>query len=305
MNILITGTDGFVGSHLKEYFTARGHSVYGTVFMRDPEQNEYTIDLTRPETLKAIPDLTFDVVIHTAAIVDQTLPKKLIMNVNAEGTKHVLNHLQGKCRHFIQISSISVYGMKTMGENRCEKTGRCRGPFAIPYMRAKAKAEGYIEESGIPYTILRLPAILGKNDTALSQTIIPRLLDGSFYFCGKKEKKVSIIYVRNLCPIIEAVIQKGPLLDYFNCVCHHMTWRELITEYAGYLKIPVPKKRKSSLVMFTKFHDKMEMLIITFSLFGAHYPNEKLFSRIEVQLPYTWQEGIKEAVEGYLESREN
>ena len=85
--LLITGTDGFVGGYLRDYFQNEGYDVYGTVFnMRAPEEKECIVDFCKDEDFSKIPEEDFEIIINVAGIVDQTVPKKLMMEVNAEGT---------------------------------------------------------------------------------------------------------------------------------------------------------------------------------------------------------------------------
>ncbi len=307
MEILITGTDGFIGQVLKEYLQAQGYNVFGTVFMREAQENEVHFDIRSDKGFAKLPTKSFDVVIHTIGIVDQTAPKKQMFLVNAEGTRMMLEWAkETSCKHFIQMSSISVYGPMTNGQNRTEEnTKRYDGVFAVPYQRAKAKAERYIEQSGLNYTILRLPAVLGEDDSYLSPAIVPRLRNGTFYFCGTKERLFSVLYVKNLPLIIEKIIEAGPLNDAFNCADHHMTWREFIGEYAKILKVDPGDRRKSILTVLTRFHDKKWALIMTFSRFGGHYPSEKLTDRLggdaaKFFAKYSWQEGVRAATEAIL-----
>ena len=302
MNIMITGTDGFVGDILMKYFEEKGHSVFGTVFVRDAKENEVRFDIRDEKEFKKLPKGKFDVVIHTVGVVSQAAPKKLMFQVNAEGTKRMLAWAkENGGGHFIQISSVSVYGLKTNGQNRSEaKTKRYDGMFAIPYMRSKAKAERYIEESGLGYTILRLPAILGKNDTVVSPAIVPRLQNGSFYFCGKADKLFSTLYVKNLPPIIEKVIEAGPLNDAFNCVDYHVPWREFVGEYAKVLNVEPGNKTASILSVLPRLNDKLWALIMTYSRFGGHYPYEKLKNRLgDYPIAYPLEEGIREAIQPF------
>ncbi len=300
-NILITGSDGFIGGELFRYFTEKGHDVFGTVFRREPEANEARIDIREAGELEKIPDREYDCIINTVGTLEHDIPVKKIFEINAGCTKNILEWAgNGRCRHFIQTSSIGVYGYRTMGENRTESgTKRYHGRFAIPYMRSKALAERYIEESGVPCTILRLPAVLGKNDTFLSPTIISFMMRKDFQLYGRKDRKVSILYVKNLGPIIEELIAAGPRNDHFNCADFHMTWNEFTGEYARLLNSEIPVKRRSGLHLLFTANKRDLQLIITYSLFGSHFPTEKLASVISLKPSFPWKEGVREAVEFY------
>ncbi|MFW9771093.1 MAG: NAD-dependent epimerase/dehydratase family protein, partial [Candidatus Thorarchaeota archaeon] len=168
------------------------------------------------------------------------------------------------------------------------------------YMKSKAKAERYVERSGLNYTILRLPPVLGKADTYLSPSIIPNLLDGTFYYCGNQDHKYSTLYIKNLGPILKKIIENPPSCDIFNCTDFQITWRELIKEYANILNINILEQNKPLLSIIRNFHDKQYLLMILFSRFGCHYPNEKLKNKYNINPIYSWKEGVKEAVDNYL-----
>ncbi len=302
MKILITGTDGFVGTELKAYFQEKGYDVFGTVFMRDAEENEVRFDIQHAEEFTKLPQTRYDVVIHTVGVVDQNASGKVMLQVNAEGTKKMLNWAKANsCGHFIHISSISAYGFKANGVNRSEEnTKRYDGLISIPYMRSKALAEKYIEQNNIPYTMLRLPTIYGKNDSFFSQTIIPRLKNGKFYFSGNEDKLISTMYIKNLPPIIEKIIKAGPLNDAFNCIDHHIYWSEFVGEFAKLLNVDPGNKKKSVLSILFRLNDKQWGLMICFSYFGSHFPGKKLKQRLDgYPVLYSWQEGVKDAVASY------
>jgi nucleoside-diphosphate-sugar epimerase len=303
ISILITGTDGFIGESLKDYLINEGFNIFGTVYMREPEENEIKIDFSKEAEFKKLPDRDFEIIIHTVGIVDQTLPKKLMFEVNAEGTRRILDWAKSHgCKHFIQMSSTSVYGMKVIGENRREdNTKRYHGRFAIPYGRSKAKAEKYIEKSGIAYTILRMPPVIGKNDSFVSEVIIPRLLNGNFYFSGKKDKKFSFLYIKNLNSIISKLIETGPQNDVFNASDYSLFWRDFIEEFAENLNVKVKDQRKSFLSGLIHWKDKQYLFMIGYSYYGGHFPNDKLKKAIDWEPEYSWKVGVKEAIDGYFE----
>jgi nucleoside-diphosphate-sugar epimerase len=304
--ILITGTDGFVGSYLRNYFIQEGWDVYGTVYnMREPMDKECIVNFCNDKDFIKIPDKDFEIIINVAGVVDQTLSKKIMMEINAEGTRRMSEWAKKhNCKHFIQISSVSAYGFRSLGENRTEiKTKRNKGFFGIKYGKSKAKAERYIERSGLQgYTILRFPAILGEGDSYISPIIISRLLKGEFYFSGKKNRLYSTFYIKNLGSLIFKVIEAGPLNRGLNCTDFEMTWKEYIAEYAQRLGLKLINQKKSIFTALSHWDDKKYLLMIGYSHFGAHYPNDKLKLLIDWEPLYSWQEGVKEAILGYVKT---
>jgi nucleoside-diphosphate-sugar epimerase len=169
-------------------------------------------------------------------------------------------------------------------------------------MQSKANAERYVEKSGMGYTILRLPPVIGPNDTFLTPAIIPRILNGKLYSGGKKDPLFSTLYVRNLGPIVAAIIQKGPTNTSYNSSDYLIKWGDFVSEYGRALGISVPFQRKSPLKTFILRKDMQELLIMGYSTFGAGYPNNKLVQAIGLENVnrFKWQDGVHEAVDTFF-----
>jgi UDP-glucose 4-epimerase len=302
MRILLTGSDGFIGASLRRDLSHAGYQVVGTCYYRAPDANEVFLDLTDPNSLDKLPLAPFDAVVHAAGIVDQRVSRKLMFAVNAEGTKWLAFWAKANgTPHFIYLSSISVYGWKTMGQNRTEdRTRRSRGIPVVPYMGSKVRAERFIEASGLDYTILRLPAVLGKQDSYLSPTIITALQEGTFFTCGTGQSKISLMCAANLGATVNQVIHAGSANRAFNCCDAQVPWASLVAEYARNLGVDIPKRKRSLFSLLTHLGDKRFLLLLTFSRFGAHFPDTLLHSHIPHSHVHTWQEGVAEAVTGYL-----
>jgi nucleoside-diphosphate-sugar epimerase len=301
MRVLVTGSDGFIGAVLYRDLRKLGHEVIGTCYEHAPGPNQVFLDLTDPKTLERIPPGKYDAVVHAAGIVDQRVQRTQMVAVNTEGTRHLVRWAKaGEVGHFILLSSISVYGWKTMGQNRREQTTRrSRGIPVVPYMASKVRAERAIESSGVAYTLLRLPAVLGRGDSALSATVIPALMDGTFFTCGDGMSKVSLMYVANLGSLVDRLLHSGPANRAFNCCDTHLPWKTLVAEYARLLGVDVPEAKRQLPSMIFHLADKRYLLLLTFSRFGAHFPDELLHRWIPHEHPHTWQEGVREAVAGY------
>lgn len=305
--ILITGSDGFIGSHLKHYLKENKHEfnfeVYGTTYFKEPENNEIKLDVRKPSDFKKLWNFDFDYIIHTIGNMSINAPEQLIYQINVGGTKRIVEWgIKHNCKHFIYLSSIAVYGPLPIGQDRKE------GSFfeyktLMLYGKTKRDAEIAIKRSNIPYTILRLPAVLGEKDTQLSPAIISKVLKGELFICGKErnEKKISILVVDNLCSVITRLIQKGPFFDEFNCCCSRVSWTEFIKEYFKVLGQKYKVCRKSTLSALWHLNDKHYLLLTSFSKWGADFSSQKLKRQIgEFNIRSTWKKGVKKAVNGYI-----
>lgn len=307
--ILITGTDGFIGSVLKEFFINEGYEVYGTTFFKQPaDEKEIHFDITQPEDFSKLwNDINFEATIHTIGVMDPAVPLKVMMDVHVEGTRKIYEYVKRQgCNHFIYLSSIAVYGRKkSMGENHTELNAeRQVEKNKMQYGRTKAMAEVIIEKSGLGYTLLRLPVVLGRKDTYITPSILPKLQDGTIFTCGNKNRKISLFYVKNLGSLILRILNIGALNGSFNCTSHDTTWDEFVQEYANNLHVKYKPKKKNLIWSFlTHRKDVKYLMIAGFSALGSHFISTKLYERLEGwEPPFDWKTGVKEAIEGYFES---
>lgn len=308
--ILVTGADGFIGSTVFKYLSNRFNDTYGTVYFSEPGKNQFHLDITSSESFKEashyVPAEGFDACIHAAGSVDQNIPAHTMFEVNYRGAKRLLAWLTHVgCRHFIQLSSITVYGKKVVGENRTEQTRRREwGIAAIPYGLAKAKAERAIEKSGIDYTLLRLPPVLGKRDTFVTPAVMERIEKSDIFTCSKTPRLISILIVECLPHYIEQFIKLGPQKDAFHIASHHVPWNEFICAYIdcerkdGCTDLPGLSMRGRLSFLF-HLRDKEKLLNSMFSAFGSHFSTEKAARLIDLTPTEDWRRGVQEAVAAY------
>lgn len=120
MNILVTGANGFLGSHLVRRMNQLGFNIYGLV---RPNSNldlikDLNINLIEGDVTNSLESLnlpSIEMVFHLAAIMGTA--KSLrddLYKVNVKGTENMLQwSLKNKVRRFIHVSSIVALGALT------------------------------------------------------------------------------------------------------------------------------------------------------------------------------------------------
>ncbi len=177
MKILVTGSNGLLGQKLvyalrdrkdiELIATARGEN-------RVKEQNGYvfeTMDLTDESHVReVINNYRPDCIIHTAAMtnVDACELDSPTCQLNNVG---VVGYLLEACKplgtHFIHLSTDFVFD----GENGPYKETDKPNPQSV-YAQSKLDSEKLVEESGLPWTVLRTIIIYGVTDDAQRSNVV-------------------------------------------------------------------------------------------------------------------------------------
>ena len=159
--ILVTGPDGFVGSHLVPALIDAGHDVRALVRTDDAAhtvrrrlssgQRErlttVTGDVTKPETLPAALSGA-DAVLHLAAIPRDWDGGSSLRLVNTEGTRFVLKSArEAGIRRFVHLGAMGV-----------------EDDPALHYASSKAKAIELVRTSGLDWTVLSPSVMFGPRD---------------------------------------------------------------------------------------------------------------------------------------------
>lgn len=232
--IVITGVNGVIGSELSKRFIDKSYYVIGidrTEHQRkekDSGQFEYIkLDITDQDKVgQFFSDLSFDYLIHCAALVHKNSPDlsfNNFMRINYEGTKNIFdsvveNKSNSGVKGTIFFSTIEVYG----GEGRDEvisEDDECR-PITF-YGKSKLATEKYLlnlnKEYKLPITILRLTPVYSKD---FLRNVKRRVLIGGdkfFYRVGDGEQKMSLCSRDNVIDVVEACIEGGvPFGEVFN-----------------------------------------------------------------------------------------
>jgi nucleoside-diphosphate-sugar epimerase len=299
MRALVTGANGFIGSHVVRGLRQAGYDVTGAVFGREPQAGEVHVDLTQPQELSRLPEV--ELLVHAAGSVDGHARPEQTLALNVHATENLLSWAaQRALRHFVHVSSVAVYGPLTLGEERSERTPRLGRFVGLPYMRTKARAELAVERSGVPYTLLRAPVVLGAGDTVISGAFADALggLGLPLVPGARTDRKVSLLLAQGLSAIALRVLDRAPLNAAMHAVDFELTLDELASLYARALACQ-PRYVRIGWAEAVRGRNEVGFAwLVASARFGQHYRRERLVS----ELGYRCEESLESAIASGLSS---
>jgi nucleoside-diphosphate-sugar epimerase len=176
VRLLLTGSNGFLGSRIATAALARGWAVVGLGRAPSPAGPVTAYvrhDLTRPLPDGAVPGAV-DAVVHCAALASPWAPPSAFVAANVRGTSNVV----AWCRahglpHVAYVSSSSVLYRDADQEGLTEDSPVPPDHEQLTaYSRTKRMGERVVESYPGPWTVLRPRAVVGPGDTVL----LPRIL---------------------------------------------------------------------------------------------------------------------------------
>ena len=194
MKIIVTGGSGFLGSHVADELSKRGHNV--TIFDKKkskwirPDQKMYLGNILNAKDLENVIKGA-DVVFHFAALadIDEALKKPIeTANINISGTVLALEFsYKYKIKRFVHASTIYV-NSKDGGFYRCSKKA----------------AEDYVEEYhntfGLDYTVLRFGSLYGErsdNTNGITSIINRAINTGEVSYPGSLRSVREYIHIKD------------------------------------------------------------------------------------------------------------
>ena len=233
MKIAITGGTGFIGSHLVEALSARGHEV--TCLARSPERARVLDglpvrfvhgNLDSPDALARLVEGQ-ETVIHIAGLTKAASLEEYT-RVNVGGTERLLErNPRGRLRprRFVLFSSSETMGPSPGGMPLTEEIDQ--KPFSA-YGKSKVMAEKCLDglHGTFPVTVIRPPAVYGPRDRDFA--ILFRMVSRGLQPVVHPSPSFSVVYVKNLvagiCLALERP-QKG-LRSYFFTDGPAVSWLE-------------------------------------------------------------------------------
>ncbi|MGB6301395.1 MAG: NAD-dependent epimerase/dehydratase family protein [Rivularia sp. (in: cyanobacteria)] len=245
MKALITGANGFTGSHLVKALLQRGDSVVGLV----RESSDLTrLENTGIELVKG--DITdrnalrqamqdVDTVFHTAGFVELGLvDAEKMERVNVEGTQAVLEVAKEmKISKMVYCSTIGIYG-DTKGEIVDETFERTQEDFSSAYDSTKYEAQQLVDNYavlGFPVVSVMPSGIYGPDDPHFGP-VFKLFLQGKLKLWVGGDRITGIVHVDDLVSAMILAAEKGKRGEHYIISAGELPIREMfeiISEQTG------------------------------------------------------------------------
>ena len=218
MKIFITGASGFVGQNLINLIHNNSNIQLFTLLRKEKFANlkNFNIqpvygnlfNLKQAEQIRNI-----DVIIHVAGLTKSLYPQNYYQ-INTKGTLEIIRFAkEKKVKQLIFVSSLAAFGPSF---NKKPVTENSKPKPVSNYGLSKLIAEKLVIRSGIPYTIIRPPAVFGPGDKDILsyfKMVKSRIVLTS----GDINNLYSMIYVKDIANFIKIVILNNNAInqDFF------------------------------------------------------------------------------------------
>jgi nucleoside-diphosphate-sugar epimerase len=210
MNVLVTGSTGFIGRGIVEKLSDSGCLVYAPV-RNMPASSTINVHYSLCNSFERcnLPDV-YDVLIHTAArahVLNDTeaSPLEQYLKTNRDATLTLAKKASvNGVKRFVFISTIKVYGERTASGTafRAEDSPSPEDPYAISKHEAEQGLRKIAEETGMEVVIIRPPLVYGPGVKGNFANLLKALKRGLPLPLGAIHNKRSMVGIHNLVDLI-------------------------------------------------------------------------------------------------------
>jgi len=238
-SVLITGANGFIGSHLCDAFQQSEYEVYGLVrstsnlkFLKDSKVRLVYGDLKDIDSID-LPE-SVEVIVHAAASVSDYASMEECRTNILDITVNLTDWAGQRCtrlKKFVYISTALTMGYCADGISE-ENPGR--SAEYVPYIHMKKQTENYLlqrfKQSGFPVVIMRPGDVYGPRDRTSCEIMLQGAERNQLVVVGRGNKQFGFCYPDNLCRAVLAAVEKpgteGQAYTVTNSVSP--TWRAFL-----------------------------------------------------------------------------
>lgn len=257
MKALVTGANGFTGSHVVKALNQRGDQVVGLVRqssdrsrLADCQVQLVDGDITDRAALKtAMTDV--DVVFHTAAYVELGIVNATEMErVNVDGTRAVLEVAQAvHLPKLVYCSTIGIFG-DTQGRVIDETFQRQQADFSSAYDRTKYEAQQLVDQYVATgrFAVSVMPSGIFGADDPHFVPVLKQFLKGGLKLWAGGDRITGIVHVDDLVTAMLLALEKGKSGDYYIVSAGDLSTREMFAVFSQVSGVPAPAEAPEKVV---------------------------------------------------------
>jgi nucleoside-diphosphate-sugar epimerase len=282
--LLITGSSGFVGNYFINKYKNK-YNIKTFSFLKDD--------------INSLDCNGIDIVFHLSALVHQ-MGGASVSEYEKVNIIQTLNLAQkakeSGVKQFVFMSTVKVYGEET--NNKYTENTICNPEDE--YGKSKLKAEialKNLESDSFRVSIIRTPIVYGYGVKANIKSLVNLVNKISILPFGKIKNKRSMVYIGNLCHLVDTVIDKGQVGVFLASDDEPLSTSKLIELIAKNLD------KKIYLLKIPFFESLLKLLKPSFHkrLYGSLEINNSLTKeKLNLKNPYSAEEGIRLMIKGEI-----
>ena len=250
-----------------------------------------------------------DVLYHCAGEIRDTARMEA---VHVEGTRKLIEIAGGRIGHWVQLSSVGVYGPVAEGTVTEDSELNPVGEYEITKAESDQVVVAAANKGGFSYSILRPSNVFGADMTNQSLFGMIDMIDrGLFFHIGKPGASANYIHVDN---VVEGLIRCGtmqPAQGRTYNLSDHCTMEEFVAIIAGALGKDVPRIRlpEAPVRLLARWVGRLPGFPLTETRVDALtnrtiYPSTKIERELGYRHLVTMEKGLLELLAAWKQMRQ-
>lgn len=308
MKILITGAEGFIGSHLVEFFLKKKIKVVATALYNSENSFQWINDLSSKNLEKEIGDIRdpyfcdrivkkVDKVFNLAALISIPYSYKSVksyLDTNVSGVINLCESCKNHNKILYQFSTSEVYGTARYSPIDEQHPFQPQSPYSASKIAADAFVKSYINSYNLKANIIRPFNTFGPRQStrAVIPSIITQLINKNELYLGDLTPIRDFTYVKDLCNFIYQI----SLLKKFGLTINVGSMEEISIGKLSTMIIEIMKKNVKIKT------DNLRTRPVKSEVFKLKADNTYLKSLINYKKNYSLESALKETIGWYTKN---